>query len=99
MREAAATDRSSVDDDARSIIKGLIGNARAAMETFENAEQETVDAAVTALAWSIYEPSRARELAEIAVHHTGLGNVESKIIKNTRKTSYFQTIFIPKTSY
>ena len=86
MREAAATDRSSVDDDARSIIKGLIGNARAAMETFENAEQETVDEAVTALAWSIYEPSRARELAEIAVHHTGLGNVESKIIKNTRKT-------------
>ncbi len=86
MIEAAAVDKTNADNDSRSIIKGLIGNARAAMETFENANQETVDAAVTALAWSIYEPSRARELAEIAVRDTGLGNVESKVIKNTRKT-------------
>jgi len=74
------------DEDAGAIIAGLISNARAAMEEFEHADQDRVDEAVTALAWSIYEPSRAEELARMAVRDTGLGNVESKITKNTRKT-------------
>ncbi|MEM7259176.1 MAG: aldehyde dehydrogenase family protein, partial [Pseudomonadota bacterium] len=39
-----------------------------------------------ALAWAVYEPARARELAELAVTDTGMGNVDSKITKNTRKT-------------
>ncbi|MBT6096354.1 MAG: aldehyde dehydrogenase family protein [Rhodospirillaceae bacterium] len=56
------------------------------MAEFENADQARVDEAVTALAWAIYEPARAKELAEIAVIDTGLGNVDSKIIKNQRKT-------------
>ena len=69
-----------------AVIAGLMARARAAMAAFEDADQETVDAAVTALAWSIYEPTRSRELAELAVADTGLGNVDSKIIKNQRKT-------------
>ena len=73
-------------DEARVVIDDLIIKARAAMNVFGNADQGAVDEAVTALAWSIYEPSRARELAEIAVRDTGLGSVESKVIKNTRKT-------------
>ena len=60
--------------------------ARAAMAEFADADQTCVDEAVTALAWSIYEPGRARELAELAVEDTGLGNVASKIMKNQRKT-------------
>jgi len=48
--------------------------------------QARIDEAVTALAWSIYKPENAKRLAEIAVEITGLGNVESKIIKNQRKT-------------
>jgi len=56
------------------------------MAEFESADQARVDEAVTALAWSLYEPGRARELAEMAVEDTGLGTVDSKIIKNTRKT-------------
>jgi len=72
--------------DAKSVVEGLIERARAAMAQFETADQERVDEAVTALAWSIYEPDRARELAELAVADTGLGNVDSKIIKNQRKT-------------
>ena len=70
----------------RDIIANLMRNARAAMAEFETANQSRVDDAVTALAWAIYEPGRARELAQIAVEDTGLGNVQSKIIKNTRKT-------------
>ena len=66
-------------------IDKLIINARAAMAEFL-VTQERIDDAVTALAWSIFEPSRARELAVMAVQDTGLGDVESKVIKNTRKT-------------
>lgn len=74
------------DNPEKEIIKGLVIRARAAMAQFANADQARVDEAVTALAWSIYEPGRAKELAELAVEDTGLGNVESKIMKNQRKT-------------
>ncbi|MCP4328637.1 MAG: aldehyde dehydrogenase family protein [Alphaproteobacteria bacterium] len=56
------------------------------MATFADSDQVTVDDAVAALAWSIYEPARARELAELAVTETGLGNIADKIAKNRRKT-------------
>ena len=67
-------------------VAALIVKARAAMQAYENHDQARVDEAVTALAWSIYKPENAKMLAELAVEDTGLGNVESKIIKNTRKT-------------
>lgn len=76
----------SEENPEKEIIKGLVEKARAAMAQFANADQARVDEAVTALAWSIYEPARAKELAELAVQDTGLGNVESKIMKNQRKT-------------
>jgi len=56
------------------------------MREFAAADQAAVDAAVTALAWSIYKPEHARELAELAVSDTGMGNVPDKITKNRRKT-------------
>ncbi|MEM6933494.1 MAG: aldehyde dehydrogenase family protein [Pseudomonadota bacterium] len=67
-------------------VRRLIDRARVAMDAYENHDQARVDEAVTALAWSIYKPEHARMLAELAVEDTGLGNVESKVIKNTRKT-------------
>lgn len=76
----------NVTNDAHEIIAELIRRARMAMEMYENTDQACVDDAVTALAWSLYKPENARSLAELAVEDTGLGNVESKIIKNTRKT-------------
>ena len=71
---------------ADEIVAALVASARTAMDRFENHDQNRVDEAVTALAWSIYKPEHARMLAERAVDDTGLGNVDSKIIKNTRKT-------------
>ncbi len=67
-------------------IEVTIAKARAALAAYENHDQARVDEAVTALAWSIYKPENAKMLAELAVEDTGLGNVDSKIIKNTRKT-------------
>lgn len=67
-------------------VEACIERARAAMEAFADADQAAVDAAVTAVAWSIYQPDNAAALAELAVTDTGLGNVPDKIIKNQRKT-------------
>ena len=69
-----------------SEVAGLVRRARGAMEEFSGVTQERLDEAVTALAWSLYKPENAQELAERAVEITGLGNVESKVIKNQRKT-------------
>lgn len=81
-----ASTKTSEPGSEKEIIQGLVKKAHAAMALFANADQARVDEAVTALAWAIYEPARAKELAELAVEDTGLGNVESKIMKNTRKT-------------
>lgn len=71
---------------AREAVAGVVSRARAAMRAYENHDPERVDDAVRALAWSIYKPENAKMLAELAVEDTGIGNVQSKIIKNTRKT-------------
>ena len=82
----AATQRLQPTNGRDASVETLIARGRAAMEAFASASQARIDEAVTALAWSIYEPERARALAELAVETTGLGNVESKIVKNQRKT-------------
>ena len=72
--------------DADAIAAGLMRRARVAQESFADADQARVDEAVRAIAWSLYKPEHARELAELAVEDTGLGNVPDKIIKKQRKT-------------
>jgi sulfoacetaldehyde dehydrogenase len=69
-----------------ALVDDLMTNARVAMGEFVHADQARVDEAVTALAWSVYKPEHAAELAEMAVADTGIGNVHDKIIKNQRKT-------------
>jgi sulfoacetaldehyde dehydrogenase len=71
---------------AHEIAADLMRKARAAQEKFADADQVRVDEAVRAVAWSLYKPEHAKELAEIAVEDTGLGNVPDKIIKKQRKT-------------
>ncbi|MEM8802293.1 MAG: aldehyde dehydrogenase family protein [Pseudomonadota bacterium] len=68
-------------------IETLVARAREAQTAFEaNGSQERYDRAAQAAAWAIMEPARNRELAELAVETTGLGNVPDKITKNHRKT-------------
>lgn len=73
-------------DDEGSYVATLVERARKAMAEFAAADQARVDDAVTALAWSLYKPEHAGHLAQRAVETTGLGRVDSKIIKNQRKT-------------
>ena len=68
-------------------VEEMVARARAAQERFEtNGSQELYDRAAAAAAWAIVEPSRNKELAEMAVETTGLGNVTDKMTKNHRKT-------------
>ncbi len=82
--------RKAAETAAADPVPELIRRARAAMATFaaEIAQQgqPRIDEAVTALAWSIYKPETAKRYAEVAVEVTGIGDVESKVIKNQRKT-------------
>jgi sulfoacetaldehyde dehydrogenase len=74
------------DADVVETIGDLITRARAAQREFESFDQSRVDDVVAAVAWAVAEPDRARELAEMSVRDTGLGNVDDKIAKNRRKT-------------
>jgi len=76
----------AADSKATAVVDELVRRGRAAMAIFANADQARVDEAVTALAWSLYNPAHAGELAELAVKDTQLGNVPDKVIKKQRKT-------------
>ena len=68
-------------------LDAVIASARAAQARYEeNGSQVRYDRAAQAAAWAIMQPERNRELAELAVETTGLGNVPDKITKNHRKT-------------
>jgi len=71
---------------AVSEVAALVERARAAQRAYEHFSQERVDTVVTAAGWAIVEPKRNRELAELAVAATGIGDVEDKFRKNHRKT-------------
>lgn len=68
-------------------VDALVLRSRAAQAEYEaKGSQQRYDRAAQAAAWAIMEPGRNRQLAELAVRTTGLGNVADKITKNHRKT-------------
>ncbi|MFX0581084.1 acylating sulfoacetaldehyde dehydrogenase [Nocardia nepalensis] len=73
-------------DSIETSVSELVARARAAQLEYESFTQSEVDSVVTAIAWAIYEPNRARRLAELAVESTGMGNISDKFDKNRRKT-------------
>jgi len=81
-----STSEPSPGGEAAEAVADLVGRARRAQAVFETFDQRRVDDVVEAVAWAIVEPGRARELAELSVRDTGLGNAEDKFSKNRRKT-------------
>ena len=71
---------------SESKVAALVERARAAQRRYESWSQAQVDMVVTAAGWAVIEPARNRELAELAVADTGIGNIEDKLRKNHRKT-------------
>ncbi len=87
MVETYATSPTSLGNSGgTSEITELVDRARTAQAVFESYSQDEVDLVVAAVAWAIYQPDRARALAETAVRDTGFGNVTDKVAKNRRKT-------------
>ncbi|MCE8028682.1 aldehyde dehydrogenase family protein [Halomonas daqingensis] len=72
--------------DPRAAVAALVERARAAQAEYESYDQARVDEVVTAVGWALVQPDRNRQISELAVETTGLGNVEDKITKNQRKT-------------
>jgi len=67
-------------------VSSLVARARAAQRIADEYDQARTDELVAAAGWAILEPARNRELAELAVADSGIGNVEDKLRKNHRKT-------------
>ncbi len=76
----------ALDEGVRDQVEALLRRSRAAQLEFAAMGQGALDDAVAAVGWAIMEPVRNRQLAELAVRDTGLGNVEDKVRKNFRKT-------------
>jgi sulfoacetaldehyde dehydrogenase len=70
----------------RETVAALVARARAAQRDYERYSQQQVDEVVTAAGWAIMKPANNRELADLAVKDSGLGNAEDKFDKNYRKT-------------
>jgi sulfoacetaldehyde dehydrogenase len=68
------------------LVAGLVAKARAAQRIANGYDQARIDELVAAAGWAIIEPARNRELAELAVADTGIGNADDKVRKNHRKT-------------
>ena len=72
-----------MEKSSREYIDEYIARAKKAQEAFGKMSQEKTDAAVMAIAKTIYD--NAGYLAEIAVEETGMGNVPDKTEKNKVK--------------
>jgi sulfoacetaldehyde dehydrogenase len=86
MNPTPVSSSTPANDAVVSTITELVNRARVAQRVAEGYDQARVDELVTAAGWAIIEPARNRELAELAVADTGVGNVDDKIRKNHRKT-------------
>lgn len=83
---AIRTQQTGPNDEIRSVDE-TVARARAAQHRFEkDGSQARYDRAALAAGWAVMEPVRNREMAELAVETTGLGNVDDKVAKNHRKT-------------
>lgn len=66
-------------------ITGLVEKARSAQEEIEFYTQEQIDDVCLAVGWQVYEDNNIRQLAELAVEETGMGNVPDKVTKHKVK--------------
>ena len=88
MSSTTEAARTAAPDDTATLaeVAAMVARARTAQRAYERYTQAQVDTVVTAAGWAIMEPARNRELAELAVAATGIGDVDDKVRKNQRKT-------------
>ena len=62
--------------EEKELANGLLERARAAMKAIEEADQDTVDRAIRALAWASANETAAFKLANMSVDESGMGSRE-----------------------
>ncbi|PSQ13568.1 sulfoacetaldehyde dehydrogenase [Halobacteriales archaeon QS_8_69_73] len=67
------------------LVTACVQRARDAMDGVADYNQQQADELVRAVGWAAYERERCRELSELAVETTGLGDVDDKFAKKRRK--------------
>ena len=83
-RMSSSTTETDSDEPER-LISELVTTAETAMERIADYDQSAVDDLVRSVAWGVYEEERCREISEVAVGETGLGDVGDKYQKKRRK--------------
>lgn len=71
--------------EAVRYIESLMHRAREAQRSIEYASQAEVDRVVESIAWHAVQPKFARELSELGVSESRMGDVESKYAKMMNK--------------
>ena len=85
--KGGGTGGASITGDVARQIEALVAAARNAQRAYESMGSQTLfDNACRAVAWALMRPERNRQLAELAVRETGLGNADDKVRKNHNKT-------------
>lgn len=69
-----------------SEVEKRVANARAAQRQVEFWPQETVDRAVAAVGYALYNIDNASSCARLAVEETAMGVFEDKLVKHRKKT-------------
>jgi len=72
-------------DEPEQVVGELLTRGRRAMDRIADYDQQQVDDLVRAAGWAVYEEQRCREISELAVEESGLGDVEDKFAKKRRK--------------
>ncbi len=86
MAGASPGSSPGASEGVTQLVAELVAKARAAQRIANGYDQARIDELVAAAGWAIIEPARNRELAELAVADTGIGNADDKVRKNHRKT-------------
>lgn len=71
--------------DSKLMVASLVEKARIAQSQIANYTQAQIDEVCVAIGWEVYNDENIKQLAELAVEETKMGNVPDKIAKHKNK--------------
>ena len=71
--------------ESKELIASLVERARKAQAIVSSYSQEQIDEVCVAIGWEVYNDENIKQLAELAVEETKMGNVPHKIAKHKNK--------------
>jgi len=71
--------------EAKPVIQEYVEKAKKAQAQIANYTQEQIDEVCVAIGWEVYNDENIKQLAELAVEETKMGNIPDKIAKHKNK--------------